>query len=96
MSEPSAPRPSAGARFVVHLSSWDGDTAVYEGAAHLPGASLPLRVEVSASGGRASIDREGGRPDLERAALALVRAAAKLPRAPEAGPPPRRISRWRA
>lgn len=88
-------RPRTGARYALERTSFDGQTVVYDGFVHLPEQSLSLHVELSAEGGSAQVggpDPDGG---FARAAVALLKAAAKLPRGPEAGPPPRRVARWR-
>lgn len=88
-------RPARGARYAVELLSHASDRAVYRGALHLPDASFPLEVVVDAGGAVARID---GPEDVQvhaKPAAALVKAAAKLPRAPGSGGPPRRIVRWR-
>lgn len=88
-------RPTTGARYVVELSEHDADRARYVGALYLPTATFPLEVVLGTGGASARID---GPPDArahEKPAAALIKAAAKLPRDPDAGPPPRRIVRWR-
>ena len=89
-------RPSAGARYAVELASWDGARAVYRGAVHLADVSYPLEVAVGPSGLEVRVDGpDAVRAAHEKPAGALVKAAAKLPRDPDAGPPPRRVVRWR-
>jgi hypothetical protein len=88
-------RPRAGARYAVDLVEHAGETARYLGALYLPGATHRLEIELGPGGATARID---GPPDArahEKQAAALIKAAAKLPRDPDAGPPPARIVRWR-
>lgn len=88
-------RPTAGARYVVDLREQGASTARYVGSLHLPGSSHPLEVTVGEGSATARIE---GPPEArihEKPAAALIKAAAKLPRDPDAGPPPGRIVRWR-
>jgi hypothetical protein len=92
---PPPERPRAGVRYVVELDAFEGGVARYRGDVHLPDGSWPLSVEVSADGAVARIDGPDPVRALEKTAAALLKAAAKLPRAEGAGPPPRRVVRWR-
>jgi hypothetical protein len=105
----SQKRPTAGVRYALERADDDGAATIYRGFAHVPDADLPIEVRVEQPSGepgvvdrssvRASIDAaaaEGGHdvPGLEKAAAALVKAAARAAR--DAGRPlPRRIVRWR-
>lgn len=96
-------RPTAGVRYAVERFEDEGSVIVYRGFAHLPDADVPLavRVEHDDTQGRtavvAKIDDAGhvaDGPAIERAAAALVKAAARAAR--DAGRPlPRKIVRWR-
>jgi len=96
-------RPTAGVRYAVERSGTDGQTVIYSGFAHLPDADVPLvvRVEQEGADGRANvivkIDENSSVADgaaLERAAAALIKAAARGAR--DAGRElPKRIVRWR-
>ena len=88
-------RPTAGARYVVELREHDGGAARYVGALYLPGSTHPLEVRLEDGGATARIDGPAEARAHEKPAAALVKAAAKLPRDPDAGPPPARIVRWR-
>lgn len=91
-------RPTAGARFVLELAEETAAAVIYRGLVHLPGADVPATVTLELRDGAVRAARatlgEGGTPDLEKAAAALVRAAT---RALVAGgsPLPRKIVRWR-
>jgi hypothetical protein len=99
----SQKRPTVGVRYAVERGGENGAVVIYSGFAHLPDADLPLvvRVEHDETGGRtnvvAKVDDAGNVADgagLERAAAALVKAAARGAR--DAGRSlPRRIVRWR-
>jgi len=101
----SQKRPTAGVRYAVERSEDEGPVIVYSGFAHLPDADVPLvvRIEDDASGRTnvvAKVDDAGSIADgadgaaLERAAAALIKAAARGAR--DAGRAlPRRIVRWR-
>ncbi len=88
-------RPTRGARYAVDLVSFEGGRAVYRGAVHLPEASFPLEVVVDDRGAEARVDGPTEATVHAKPAAALVKAAAKLPRGEGAGPPPRRVVRWR-
>ncbi len=88
-------RPTAGARYEVDLLDHQGGSAHYAGKLHLPEGSHSLEVMIVDGVATARIE---GPPDAkahEKQAAALVKAAAKLPRAGTAEPPPSRIVRWR-
>lgn len=98
----SQKRPMAGVRYAVERSDGDGTVVIYSGFAHIPDADIPLvvRVEHDEAEGKtnvvAKIDDAMGAdgPGMERAAAALIKAAARGAR--DAGRPlPRRIVRWR-
>lgn len=99
----SQKRPTTGVRYAVERSDVDGAVVIYNGFAHLPGADVPLivRVEHDDVEGRANVvakvDDVSGvfdGPAIERAAAALIKAAARSAR--DAGRAlPRRIVRWR-
>jgi hypothetical protein len=95
VTDASSLRPASGVRYAVDLVESGPARVVYRGAVHLPDASWPLEVVIEE--GRAEARVEGPAPlqAHEKPAAALVKAAVKLPRPPEAGPPPRRIVRWR-
>lgn len=96
-------RPTAGVRYAVERTGIDGQTVIYSGFAHLPDADVPIvvRVEQDAEDGRANVvvkvEASSAVADgaaLERAAAALIKAAARGAR--DAGRElPRRIVRWR-
>ena len=96
-------RPTTGVRYAVERSAVDGRAVIYKGFAHLPDADVPLvvRVEEEGADGRtnvvAKVDEAGfvgDGPAIERAAAALIKAAARGAR--DAGRTlPRRIVRWR-
>ena len=88
-------RPASGVRYAVELARYEGGAAVYRGAVHLPGASFPLEVVVDAERAEGRVEGPDEVQPHARAAAALIKAAAKLPRAPGSGPPPRRVVRWR-
>lgn len=88
-------RPARGARYAVELVDWADDRALYRGAVHLPEASFPLEVVVDGRGAVARVDGPDEVQAHAKPAAALVKAAAKLPRAEGSGGPPRRIVRWR-
>jgi hypothetical protein len=96
MTDASSLRPASGVRYAVELATHEGDRAVYRGAVHLPDVSWPLEVVVEPGRAEARVE---GPEDVQqqhaKPAAALVKAAVKLPRTPESGPPPRRIVRWR-
>ncbi len=99
----SQKRPTTGVRYAVERSGTDGATVIYSGFAHLPDADVPLvvHVEDDESAGKTNVVArvDGGvgavdGPTLERAAAALIKAAARGAR--DAGRAlPRRIVRWR-
>lgn len=89
-------RPASGVRYAVELTSFEEGRAVYRGAVHVPDASWPLEVTVDAERAEARVEGPDAVQGHAKAAAALVKAAAKLPRAPGSGPPPRRVVRWRA
>lgn len=100
----SQKRPTAGVRYAVERSGDEGKVVTYNGFAHLPDADVPLVVRVEQSDdadGRtnvvAKVEDAAGVADgaaLERAAAALIKAAARG--AKDAGRSlPRRIVRWR-
>ena len=99
----SQKRPTAGVRYAVERSADEGKVVIYSGFAHLPDADLPLvvRVEQDDADGKtnvvAKLEDTAGVVDgsaLERAAAALIKAAARG--AKDAGRSlPRRIVRWR-
>ncbi|HMY18584.1 MAG TPA: hypothetical protein PKA58_19795 [Polyangium sp.] len=96
-------RPTAGVRYAVEQSAVEGSVVVYSGFAHLPDADVPLevRVEQAEDDGRTSVVARvecaaevADGPALEKAATALIKAAARGAR--DAGRTlPRRIVRWR-
>lgn len=96
-------RPTAGVRYAVERSAVEGSVVVYNGFAHLPDADVPLEVRIDESDteGRANVVARvacsaeiADGPALERAATALMKAAARSAR--DAGRTlPRRIVRWR-
>lgn len=89
-------RPAAGARLAVEKAEETDTAVVYRGFVHLPDADVPATVTIELPGGatKATLG-EGGSPDLEKQAAALVRAATKA--LVTAGSPlPRKIVRWRA
>lgn len=92
-------RPATGARYCVErgAAAEPGAEVVYRGFVHLPDADLPLEVRVALPTGatRAALTGAGeARPDLEKTAAALVRAATK-PAVLAGTALPRRIVRWR-
>lgn len=99
----SQKRPTAGVRYAVERSGDEENIVIYSGFAHLPDADIPLvvRVEHDGSDGRANVvakvecvEGVADGPALERAAAALIKAAARGAR--DAGRSlPRRIVRWR-
>ena len=100
----SQKRPTAGVRYAVERNADEGKVVTYSGFAHLPDADVPLVVRVEQQDdvdGKtnvvAKIDDAAGVVDvsaLERAAAALIKAAARS--AKDAGRSlPRRIVRWR-
>ncbi len=99
----SQKRPTAGVRYAVERHGDEGKVAIYSGFAHLPDVDLPLvvRVEQDDVDGKtnvvAKVEGAAGVADgsaLERAAAALIKAAARG--AKDAGRSlPRRIVRWR-
>jgi len=95
----SSLRPATGARYCVERDAAGGspEEAIYRGFVHLPHADLPLEVRVALPAGATSATLTGAgeaRPDLEKAAAALVRAATK-PAVLAGTALPRRIVRWR-
>ncbi|MBK9263573.1 MAG: hypothetical protein IPM54_27680 [Polyangiaceae bacterium] len=96
-------RPTAGVRYAVERSGEEGSVVTYRGFAHLPDADIPLvvRVEHDDADGKTTVVANvedaahvADGPGLERAAAALVKAAARASR--DAGRAlPRRIVRWR-
>jgi hypothetical protein len=98
----SQKRPTSGVRYAVEQSNVEGAVVIYTGFAHLPDTDLPLVVRVEqVDEGRtnvmAKVDDVAGvadGPAIERAAAALIKAAARGAR--DAGRSlPRRIVRWR-
>lgn len=88
-------RPSAGARYVVELAEAAEGKARYVGSLYLPDATHPLEVVIGEGGASARIEGPPEARAHEKPAAALIKAAAKLPRDPGSGPPPRKIVRWR-
>jgi hypothetical protein len=96
-------RPLAGVRYAVERCGQEGSVVVYSGFAHLPDVDLPLvvRVEQDDAEGRTNVvatvddaEHVADGPAIERAAAALIKAAARGAR--DAGRSlPRRIVRWR-
>lgn len=96
-------RPTTGVRYAVERTGAEGKSVIYSGFAHLPDADVPLvvRVEEEDADGRASVvaklDDAVSVADgaaIERAAAALIKAAARSAR--DSGRAlPRRIVRWR-
>lgn len=88
-------RPTAGARLsLVREEETDG-AVVYRGFVHLPDRDVAAEatIELPAGGVRVALG-EGGSPELEKTAAALVRATTKALVASGAELP-RRIARWR-
>lgn len=96
VSDAASLRPASGVRYAVDLVMAEPGRVVYRGAVHLPDASWPLEVVVEEGRAEARVDApEAVQQAHARPAAALVKAAVKVPRPAEAGPPPRRIVRWR-
>jgi hypothetical protein len=92
-------RPATGVRYCVERDPAHDSPGevVYRGFVHLPDADLPVEVRVALPAGatRATLTGAGeARPDLEKAAAALVRTATK-PAVAAGTSLPRRIVRWR-
>jgi len=96
MGDAESLRPASGVRYAVELASFADGRAVYRGAVHLPAVSWPLEVVVDAERAEGRVEGPDEVQAHAKAAAALVKAAAKLPRAPGSGPPPRRVVRWRS
>lgn len=95
-------RPTTGVRYAVEQRGVEGKAVIYSGFAHLPNVDVPLvvRVEDDDVSGRTNVavnaEEAAGAdgPALERAAAALIKAAARSAR--DAGRAlPKRIVRWR-
>jgi hypothetical protein len=93
MSQPIG-RPASGARYIAELAERGEGTVMYRGLVRLPDADLPLTITITLPGGAARASVEGGTPEHEKTAAALVRAATKG--AVASGEElPRKIERWR-
>ena len=96
-------RPSTGMRLSVTLvdenDADDADVApdafVYRGAVHLPATDVVAEARVARPPGAVRVELgEGGTPEMEKWAAALLRATTKAPLAAGAALP-RKIVRWR-
>ncbi len=93
MSQPIG-RPASGARYIAELAERGEGTIVYRGLVRLPDADLALEVTITLPGGATRAVVEGGAPEHEKTAAALLRAATKS--AVASGEElPRKIERWR-
>jgi hypothetical protein len=93
MSQPIG-RPASGARYIAERGEMGQGSVVYRGLVRLPDADLPLEVTVTLPSGATRAVVEGGAPEHEKIAAALIRAATKS--AVAAGEElPRKIERWR-
>jgi hypothetical protein len=95
MSQPIG-RPASGARYIAELIEGGGGegTVVYRGLVRLPDADLPLIATITLPGGATRAVVEGGAPEHEKVAAALIRSATKG--AVASGEQlPRKIERWR-
>jgi hypothetical protein len=88
-------RPTAGMRLTVERAEDAPDTVIYRGFVHLPEHDVPAEARIALPGGAVKVALgEGGTPEMEKWAAALVRAATKAPLA-AGGALPRKITRWR-
>jgi hypothetical protein len=86
--------PESGMRLMLERPREGGPPWIYEGAAHTPSASHPLRVIVQ-SDGTAEVETDEPLPrDLVQRVRQMVRAAYKHA-VDQAQAPPRQIHRWR-
>ncbi len=88
-------RPESGVRIAIERPRDGGPPWTYEGAAHTPDESLPLRVVV-AEDGAVDVALEGSADPagLAEKVRLIVRAAWRQAKADDE-PPARRIVRWR-
>ena len=97
MSQPIG-RPASGARYIAERIELEAEgregTVVYRGLVRLPDADLPLEATITLPGGATRAVVEGGTPEHEKVAAALIRAATKGAVASGAELP-RKIERWR-
>lgn len=93
-----AKAPEHGVRFELVLEEQGEGRAVYQGFAFLPDRKVPLVVVAEIASATATIggdDRPTNADALEKAAVALVRAATRQELS-EGAAVPRKIVRWRA
>jgi hypothetical protein len=93
MSQPIG-RPASGARYIAERVEGGEGTVVYRGLVRLPDADLALEVTITLPSGATRAVVEGGSPEHEKTAAALLRAATKSAVASGAELP-RKIERWR-
>jgi hypothetical protein len=89
-------RPTAGARLsVTRVEEGGPEAAIYRGFVHLPDADIPAEARIDLAGGPVKLTLgDGGTPELEKTATALLRAATKSLVA-KGGALPWKIVRWR-
>ena len=93
MSQPVG-RPVSGARYIVERVESGEGSVVYRGLVRLPDADLPLEVTISLPSGATRAVVQGGLPEHEKTAAALLRAATKSA-VTDGETLPRKIERWR-
>jgi hypothetical protein len=88
-------RPTAGSRLDLEKAGEAGGSVTYRGFVHLPDADVTAEATVALAGGAVTVALgEGGTPEMQKWAAALVRAATKTPALAGAALP-RKIVRWR-
>ncbi len=93
MSQPIG-RPASGARYIAERVEAGQGTVIYRGLVRLPDADLALEATITLPGGATRATVEGGSPEHEKTAAALIRAATKS--AVASGEElPRKVERWR-
>ena len=93
MSQPIG-RPASGARYIAERAEGGEGAVVYRGLVRLPDADLSLEATITLPSGATRAVVEGGTPEHEKVAAALIRAATKA--AVASGEElPRKIERWR-
>ena len=88
-------RPTAGARFALTREEVTESAVVYRGFVHLPDRDVPATVSIGVPSAAVQVTLgEGGTPELEKTAAAMVRATTKtlVARGSEL---PTKIVRWR-